>query len=168
MKIFINNKVYVSQKDIWFLLRSNVFNIPENIIKEICPFGTMAIDKTKENDFFVFESKEAKNYFRKQESIINYNSYKDIGIDEIRKIIDDNSKKALNTSLKLRVVSNLEVAKILYRELVTINFINESLYDLIDFKKGLLRIELPERIRKNPDEKYKVFLKKMMEPIRYN
>lgn len=159
MKIFMNNKVYVNQKDFIFLLKSSICEVPDNIIKEAFPVGIYAIESNKDYDFIVFESDDAKKFFRKLNFVVNYNSYKDKSADEIYILVQKLMFKQIELMINKR---NNHI------ELIKLNHMISSLNDIIRFKRGYIEITLPEKEKYDKDLKYKVFLKKMMEPIKYD
>lgn len=172
MKIFLNNKLYISMKDIAYVLQHET-DISDPIKKEIIKANNnqagLLVDENNKDDFMVLSSDEAKDYFRKTDYILNYGSYAKYDIEYLEKLLAVSSEHRID--LMNQFLGFDEMDKIahlgLRKQIDDMNIFLASLYDLIEIKKNNSRIMLPKRERKDPNEKYKEFLIKMMQPIKY-
>lgn len=150
MKVFINNKVYISNHDIKFLLREH-YAMPLSVLLEIDDRFVEDYDKlleSKIHDFMSFTSKEAEEYFKGLDFIIDYNEFKDKTVDELKfeqKICEINKMRIENTSPTLSGY-NVQEAKL---KLAKYEHIIYSFGELINYKEGTLRFNIPRQYSKN-------------------
>lgn len=176
MKIYMNNKLYISKKDIFYLVTHET-NIPKNIENEIIIANnnntSFIIDENNKDDFMVLTSDEAKDYFRKIDYILNLGSYKNYDTEYLYQLLVVASKHRialLDTFCKYdeqQKVANMGIRK----KIDDLNQFLIGLNDLIEIKENKSRIILPIKERKNyyqeKEEKAKEFLIKMMQPVKY-
>jgi hypothetical protein len=156
MKVFVNNKVYISNHDIKFLLREH-YAMPLIVLLEIDDRFVEDYDKllrSKIHDFMSFTSEEAKEYFKGLDFIIDYNEFKDKSVDELRfeqKINEINKKRIENTLPTLSGYSVQEAEL----KLAKYGHIIYSFGELINYKKGTLRFNIPRQYSKNDIKRLK-------------
>ena len=161
MKIFLNNKVYVSKHDIAFLLREQL-DIPMPVIYEIDNDILEQCDEYNlylKHEFAEFTSKEAKEYFKALPFIINYDEYKDTSVDELmrKKCFYYTMKKMFEGTFPtlsygdVNGIRNCELAIDTYSHLIM------SYDELIKYKNGAINIKLPKKDTAR-DIKHKKFL----------
>lgn len=150
MKVFVNNKVYVSNHDIKFLLREH-YAMPLGVLLEIDDKFVEDYDKllgSKIHNFMSFNSEGAEEYFKSLDFIIDYNEFKDKSVDELRfeqKINEINKKHIENTLPKLSG-NNVQEAEM---KLAKYGHIIYSLGELINYKEGTIRFTIPRQYSKN-------------------
>lgn len=166
----MNNKVYVNQKDIWFILKNNIVDVPGEVLEEIVPSGIpFTVSEEKYNEFFIFKSDIAKNFFRKQKYIINYSTYIKMDIRELYDIMGNNANERFDLSDYYASLP-LEAKKYhkdKFRKILILNHINASLNDIVRLKENNIRMILPEKEKRDRDKKYKLFLESMLKPVKY-
>ena len=150
MKVFVNNKVYVSNHDIKFLL-SEHYAMPLSVLLEIDDKFIEDYDKllgSRIHDFMSFTSEEAKEYFKGLDFIIDYNEFKDKTIDELKfeqKIYEIHRKYTESTypALNGNNTRNTDI------ELAKYGHIVYSIGEIINYKEGTLRFNIPRQYSKD-------------------
>jgi len=142
MKIFRNEKVYVSLRDIIFAK-----NYGE------CMTSAAAFKIKNSNfsatDFLCFKDKETVEYFRKTDFIIDYDNYKSLSIEELESkqrtffveselIADMYADMSIKTRLKTMENDNL-----IY-ECCKLNYMIESIEQIKRIKLGDSKVVIPE------------------------
>lgn len=176
MKIYINNKVYVSKKDILFILNHD-HDLPASIVSDIYFQNNnqqqFIITDENQNDFLSFDSDEAKDYFRQADYILNFGSYAKYDLDYLYRLIDVLTTHRIQLLDAYTELSESDkIANMgLRNQIDNLHTFMVGLKDLIEIKENKSRIILPTRIRRNiykeKEERAKEFLIKMMQPIKY-
>ena len=176
MKIYKNNKVYVTRKDIVYLLKTQQ-EVPNSIKLDVITqngnSSDLVCNKMNKNDFFVFESDEAKEYFSKFDFILNYGSYIHYDLDYLDELFNQKASKRMMLNDYYNEMDEQE--KMIHQGLK--NYINnldlflEGLMDIVDLKKNESTIVIPKREPSKAflekEERAKEFLIKMIQPIRF-
>ncbi len=91
MKIYLNNKVYVSKKDILYVLthENNVsVSIKKSIFIQNNHDEKLVVSSENQDEFFIFDTDEAKDYFRKLDYILNFGSYMKYDVDYLKNMLE--------------------------------------------------------------------------------
>lgn len=143
MKIMRENALYIQKIDLEFL-KYYYRILPEDISNMIFSNPEINLDDLSKYDFLKIEDPQVIKYFQNVDAIIDYNSIENYSIDELGEIgkkynIEfDIIARQLYTTNK----SDSKYAHILsqYKEL---NYKIKTLVDIIDYKNGLLILNLP-------------------------
>lgn len=144
MKITTNNAVYVHKNDISYLYRSSI-DVPKFILNKAFENGTFYVDDCNKYEFIKFDKPEEIEYFNDLDFIIEYSEVKDL---EEKKIIDlgQNTlqeKKAITENIDSK---SQEEKENIVSQLDLLDFKILSLHDILGFKLGFIKMELPEEI----------------------
>jgi len=147
MKIIKDDVAYVQKNDIVYLNHTDL-PIPASIFTKVFGGGIVIIDDSNRYEFVEFKEKEEIKFFKKIDWMVDYLEVKDLSeqeiielgnriIEEIGKIADEfnamsDEKKAKNQDMVMKY------------ELL--QFKLYSLRDILFFKQGELKIELPKFI----------------------
>ena len=150
MKIFLNNKVYVSYHDIKFLLREH-YAMPLSVLLEIDDVFVNNYDKmlgSKIHNFMAFNCEAAEEYFKNLDFIINYNELKDKTLEELKfeQKIYEILKKYTESTYPTLSGNNVRDAE---AKLARYGHIVYSLSELINYKEGTLKLNMPYKYSKS-------------------
>ena len=147
MKIFLDNKVYVSKHDIGFILRNNI-PIPHMVALEM---GTEVMNECLDPDAYIkhefvkFESSVAINFFAKEDQIIDYDIYKSFHTSRIRNMIQlfRIQKKLAKNSLGGIAINDITNINKYEYEIDSYNHMMLSLAEIIRYRNK--EFKLPSR-----------------------
>lgn len=160
MKLYRNNKVYVNYKDLLFLINAG-FDIPKEVKKDF----PISYDFVDEYDFYEFSSDEAKSFFRVLEWIPEYNRFQNKDINYLQNYFIKNLQeihKIYNRYCKALLKNDMEKANELRYYYSLLVYKDNSIKDIIDYKKGILKLDFPKKEKRDKDEKYRKFLMDML------
>nr|MBP3258799.1 hypothetical protein [Bacilli bacterium] len=176
MKIFTNNKVYVSRHDIVFLLKER-YSMPYEIYQEI-DIDTIKhytdFHSYKEHEFIEFTSNEALEYFKSILFIADYNQLKNQDISILKRSKDAAYiyQKFFERFLLGIDIFNSADVEVIEFEIEKYGHLIREYDEIIKYKQGKLKLEVPgdnivtkEIYNDNVNPKTAYFLKKM---INYN
>lgn len=158
MKIYVNNKVYISNHDIEFLLKKKI-HMPDSVKYELDKELVRKLDNEKvedEHDFIEFTSNEAKEFFNNLGFIINYDDVKNMNIKELKdekREIQNEYKNKSETDFKKLNADNPEIMAMYNLEIDELNQSIKSLDEIIEYKKGKLNIDIPKKYSKKELER---------------
>lgn len=136
MKILKNNKIYVQKIDIEFL-KYTMGILPDNILT------TINLDDYEKYDFLCFTNEEDIEFFKNLECLIDYNEFENKDTDEIKETGERlvGEFEFISKSLYQGTLDSDEYKKTMkrYKEL---NHMITSLRDLMDYKLGLLKLNI--------------------------
>ena len=168
MKVFMNNKVYVSQKDISFLFQLGM-ELPNEVYETLAILAgsnpVFEFTTINENEFISFSEPETKEFFRKIDFIINYGSYKNASYEDLDYLLTNTIYDKLDIMDSARHLINSNDLNRIKNKILKISHKINGIKDLMQIKLGVSNIQLPVRERVDKDEKYKTFLHKMMQPV---
>ena len=145
VKIITENAVYVQKNDIAYLNNTDL-SIPASIFMKVFGNGMVIIDDSKRYEFEKFEDASEIEFFKGLEWIVDYNSVKDLSDDEIIEMGQSIAQLKNQIAQKFNSMSENERKENL--EMVTqcelLDFKMYSLRDILWFKKGHLKMTLPE------------------------
>ena len=150
MKIFLNDRVYVSNHDIKFLLKER-YAMPLSVLLEIDDKFVEDYDKileSKMHNFMTFNCEAAEEYFKGLDFIIDYNDFKDKTIEELKfeqKIYEIHRKYTESTypTLSGHNVRNADI------ELAKYGHIVYSIGEIINYREGTLKLDIPRKYSKD-------------------
>lgn len=150
MKVFVNNKVYVSNHDIKFLL-SEHYAMPLSVLLEIDDRFVEDYSKIQEqkmHDFMEFKCEAAEEYFKGLDFVIDYNEFKDKTIEELKfeqKIYEIHRKYTESTypTLNGNNTKNTDI------ELAKYGHIVYSIGEIINYREGTLKLDIPRKYSKD-------------------
>ncbi|MBR1377279.1 MAG: hypothetical protein IJ565_05690 [Bacilli bacterium] len=160
MKIFMNKKVYVSKKDVRFLVDLGA-RIPIELNDILLAKDDEYLYDEKSDDEFIELCDEMSvEYFKDIPFIVNYGEYKNLDVEEIRNIACETT---VQKNLLEKYYNNLtdeEKEKnyfMSFRIKYLINILI-GLIDIIQYKDGSLMLDLPKRQKPSPYDKYPTFI----------
>lgn len=173
MKIYINNKVYVNRKDIYYVLTHEV-PTPDFLTTELQQYVNsgreIKFSEQDKNEFMEFQSDKCKDYFSRLDYILNYGSYAKYDIDTLNQLLVDTANQRFDLIDYFKSLDERE--KIIHlgikQQIDNLNIFIRGLHDLISLKEGKSDIVLPKRQRKDPDAKYKQLFRQIMQPINHD
>ena len=147
MKIITENAVYVQKNDITYLNHTDL-PIPASIFIKVFGNGMVIIDDSNRYEFEKFEDNHEIEFFKRLDWIVDYNSVKDLSDDEIieigQSIVQSKNQIAqqLDSMSEDQRKENLEMLT----QYELLNFKMHSLRDILWFKRGDLKMTLPEGV----------------------
>ncbi|MBR1377281.1 MAG: hypothetical protein IJ565_05700 [Bacilli bacterium] len=160
MKILMDDRIYVSKKDVDFLLE-NEYVMPIDFVRDYYENNLAYELKTNiknEYSFMVFTNPDVINCFKKIDFILDFNKSK-LTVDELKEEVAitygkkyDIEKSYDRLSNKTKKKKDKEIKEIIHK--------SESYMDIINYKNGKLELDLPvseEEIKEKP----KTFLKRI-------
>ncbi|MBR1377280.1 MAG: hypothetical protein IJ565_05695 [Bacilli bacterium] len=159
MKIFMNRKVYVSKKDIKNLWYAQV-PIPDEVIDIIEEKGIDYLDNNAyDYDFIELESDEAVSYFKDVPFIVNFNKYKKASIKEIVIEASKIAQNKFDLESRINKISDKEdIYMNMLSEMHFCDYILEQYKDIILYKRGELKLDLPKKEKPSPYDNYPTFI----------
>lgn len=149
MKIIANNKIYVQYIDIANLMQmiegTNI-KVPSKVINLV--FRDIFIcDDSNKYDLMEFEDKEAIDFFKNLDYIINYDEVKDLSFDEYMNMVKETYDKEVSLNEKFQSMSEKEqeenMEKII-KEFSLLEYKMESYKHILWFIEGHIDMKLPE------------------------
>lgn len=147
MKIITENAIYVQLNDIAYLNQTDL-EIPVSIFMKVFGGNTVIIDDSNRYEFVKFNLSKEIEFFKGIDWILDYNEVKDLSEEEIIKLGQSiakeknsiahkfNSMKPKKQKDNMNMVSQCEL----------LDFKMYSLRDVLLFKQGHIKIDLPEGI----------------------
>lgn len=147
MKIITDNAVYVQKNDIAYLNQTDLA-IPASIFMKVFDSGIVIIDDSSRYEFVEFDDPKEIEFFRGIDWMIDYNEVKDLSEEETitlgQSIVEEtnsiaqrfNSMTPEERKENMNMVSQYEL----------LDFKIYSLRDILLFKQGHIKMELPEGI----------------------
>lgn len=147
MKIVTGDKVYVQKNDIAYLNQTDL-PIPASIFMKVFGAGIVIIDDRNRYEFIEFTEPEEMEFFKKLDWMIDYNKVKDMSEDELIELGKSMAEKSNEIAEKYNAMSQekRKQNQNLVVEHELLEFKMHSLKDIIYFKRGELKIKLPEEI----------------------
>lgn len=167
MKIITNNALYVQKVDIDFL-KYRLHSLPQFISSKIYENSELDIADFNKYDFFKLEDKNDIDFFKSVDWLFEYNFVKDLTTEEITEIGRQYVEKREQIAKKLySVTDDIEYKNILLQYTLT-NYQIASLNDIIDFKLGLLKMNLPDVFYSTEVLNQKKGIRKLIKSIFYS
>ena len=147
MKIVTNNAVYV-QKDDMIALNETDLPIPTSIFNKVWGVGITIIDGTNRYEFIKFEEEHEIEYFKELDWIVDYNELKDLDESEFIALGEKAAKEQKEIAEKYNFMTKEEQNKnqALVSRHQMLTFKIYSIRDVLWFKQGHIRFELPEGV----------------------
>ena len=164
MKIITDNCVYVQMNDIMFLNQTDL-SIPVSIFLKVFNDDVVIIDDRNRYDFVKFDDALEIEFFRNLDFIVDYNSVKDLSEEEII----DMGQKVANKKNSIAKTYNAMTSSIreenihLVYECERLDYKMYSLRDILWFRQGRLKFNLPSEIIGEKKEKG---IKKLLRKIK--
>lgn len=143
MKIITDNTVYVQKHDLIFLNHTGL-PYPPSIAIKVCSI----VDDKNRYDFVAFDKPEEIEFFKNIDWMIDYNAVKDLSEEEIIALGQRIVKERDDIALKINSMSYKERKQNInmVSEWKLLKFKMYSLRDFLLFKKGHIKMELPEEV----------------------
>lgn len=145
MKIITNNAVYVQKNDIEYLNQTDLV-IPASIYMKVFDKGSFTIGDSNKYEFVKFETPEEIEFFKGIDWMIDYNEVKDLSEEETIVIGQSIAEEKNNIAQRFNSMTPEErennMSMIFQCELL--DFKMYSLRDVLWFKQGHIKMELPE------------------------
>ena len=147
MKIITENAVYVQKNDIAYLTHTDL-PIPASIFRKVFSNEMTIIDDSNRYEFEKFEDDNEIEFFKGLDWIVDYNSVKDLSDDEIIEIKQNIVQARSQIAEQFNSMSEDErkenLGMITQCELLVFKIY--SLRDILWFKQGHLKMNLPEGV----------------------
>lgn len=135
--------MYVQKVDLEFL-KYRLHSLPQSISVKTFENSEIDIDDYHKYDFFQFEGDSDIQFFKSTDWIIDYDSVKNLTISEIKEIGKGYLEKQYQLSKVLYTIdSNNQNYESILLQYTLVNFKISTLNDILDFKSGLLKFDLP-------------------------
>lgn len=165
MKVFKDNSLYVQLDDLNFLFHQNI-SMPRTVIEKVFSgkMGTFIVTDSNRYDFIRFDDEEAINYFYSLNWIINYDSVKDLTMNELMEmgqklsVLRNERASYFNGLSDLEKENNMELVE----ECEFLMFKIYSLADYIHYFNGELKIPFLDEINKSVKHEEVGGIKKMI------
>lgn len=147
MKIFRNGSVFVQKQDMGLLMQMDS-SIPYSIVLKVFGQGTVIIDEENRYEFIRFDDKHEVKFFKEQDWIVNYDDVKDLSQEEFVLLGQKNVQKQIEIAAKYNSLSIKERAKNtdFYDEYQKLQFQFDMLREILWFKQGHIKMDLPEEV----------------------
>lgn len=145
MKIITSEAVYVQKNDIGFLNQTDL-PIPTSIFLKVFGNGITIIDNSNRFEFVKFEEESEIEFFRNLDWIVDYDSVKDLGEEQIIELGQDIVQQKNNIATKYNAMTNDErrANEHMVYECERLDFKMYSLRDVLWFKQGHIQFDLPD------------------------
>lgn len=166
MKIITDNAVYVQKNDMIYLNQSDLA-IPTSIFMKVFGNGIVVIDDSNRFEFVEFDAPEEIEFFKGIDWMIDYNKVKDLSEKEIiafgQSIAEERNRIAqkLNSMTQEEIKENMNMIS----QYELLDFKMYSLRDVLWFKQGKIKIELPEGVTLPTDFKQEKGIKKLIKTM---
>ena len=166
MKIITDNAVYVQKNDMIYLNQSDL-EIPTSIFMKVFGGGVVIIDDRNRYEFVEFNAPEEIEFFKGIDWMIDFNKVKDLSEKEIiafgQSIAEERNRIAqkLNSMTQEEIKENMNMVS----QYELLDFKMYSLRDVLWFKQGNIKIELPEGVTLPADFKQEKGIKKLIKTM---
>ncbi|MBO5138454.1 MAG: hypothetical protein J6B89_02310 [Bacilli bacterium] len=147
MKIITDNVAYVQKNDIACLNQTDLV-IPASIFMKVFGYGRVIIDDSNRYEFFEFEAPEEIEFFKVIDWMIDYNEVKDLSEEETialgQSIVEEKNSIAQRFNSMTPEERKNNISMVSQCELL--DFKIHSLRDVLWFKQGHIKMELPEGV----------------------
>lgn len=166
MKIITDDAVYVQKNDIIYLTQTDLA-IPASIFMKVFGSGIVVIDDSNRYEFVKFDVPEEIEFFKGIDWMIDYNEVKDLSEEETialgESIAEEKNSIArkFNSMMPEERKENMNMVS----QCELLDFKMYSLRDVLFFKQGRLKIELPEGVDLPFGFKQEKGIKKLMKTM---
>lgn len=147
MKIITDNVAYVQKKDIDCLNQTDLA-IPASIFMKVLGNGIVIIDDSNRYEFVEFEAPEEIEFFKGIDWMIDYNEVKDLSEEETIALAQSIAEEKNSIAQRFNSMTPEErknnMSMVSRCELL--DFKMYSLRDILRFKQGHIKMELPEGV----------------------
>ncbi len=147
MKIITDNAIYVQKNDMVYLNQLDLA-IPTSIFMKVFGSGVVIIDDSNRYEFVKFDAPEEIEFIKGIDWMIDFNKVKDLSEEEMitlgRSIAEERNRVAhkLNSMTQEEIKENMNMVS----QYKLLDFKMYSLRDVLWFKQGKIKIELPEGV----------------------
>ena len=146
MKVFKDNCVYVQMNDLVKLLTLSD-GVPDTIMKKVYTEDEIIVDDNNRFRFIKFDLPEEVFFFRRQDWIIDYDTYKELDDEKLEKIAHELFINSEHEAKKYNDLSkdeqNSNYGKNMLVESVKLRHIVHDLRHLSVYKSGVMNMEIP-------------------------
>ena len=145
MKIITDSAVYVQKNDIAYLNQTDLA-IPASIFMKVFGSGIVIIDDSNRYEFVEFDAPEEIEFFKGIDWMIDYNEVKDLSEEETITLGQSIAKEKNSIAQRFNSLT-LEERKEnmnMVSQCELLDFKMYSLRDVLWFKQGHIKMELPE------------------------
>lgn len=170
MKIITDDAVYVQKNDITYLnqyLSLSNLPIPSSIFEKVFGRNIVIIDNSNRYEFIKFDKPEEIEFFQGIDWMIDYNKVKDLSEEEIialaKSIVEENNEIArrFNSMTPEERKKNINMAF----QYELLDFKICSLRDILWFKQGHIKMDLPKGIDFPNEVKQEKGIKKLIKTM---
>lgn len=170
MKIITDDAVYVQKNDITYLnqyLSLSNLPIPSSIFEKVFGRNIVIIDNSNRYEFIKFDKPEEIEFFQGIDWMIDYNKVKDLSEEEIialaKSIAEENNEIArrFNSMTPEERKKNINMAF----QYELLDFKICSLRDILWFKQGHIKMDLPKGIDFPNEVKQEKGIKKLIKTM---
>lgn len=170
MKIITDDAVYVQKNDITYLnqyLSLSNLPIPSSIFEKVFGSNIIIIDNSNRYEFIKFDKPEEIEFFQGIDWMIDYNKVKDLSEEEIialaKSIAEENNEIArrFNSMTPEERKKNINMAF----QYELLDFKICSLRDILWFKQGHIKMDLPKGIDFPNEVKQEKGIKKIIKTM---
>ncbi len=147
MKIITNNVAYVQKNDIVCLNQTDLV-IPASIFMKVFGNGIVIIDDSNRYEFVEFDASEEIEFFKGIDWMIDYNEVKDLSEEETIALGQSIAEEKNNIAQRFNSMTPEERKKNMnmVSQCELLDFKMYSLRDVLWFKQGHIKMELPEGV----------------------
>lgn len=147
MKIITNNVAYVQKNDIVCLNQTDLV-IPASIFMKVFGNGIVIIDDSNRYEFVEFDAPEEIEFFKGIDWMIDYNEVKDLSEEEIIVLGQSIAEEKNNIAQRFNSMTPEERKENMnmVSQCELLDFKMYSLRDVLWFKQGHIKMELPEGV----------------------
>ena len=162
MKVFINGKVYVQNKDLAYFTRGvGGMDFPTTIFSRMHEeglFQPFINDPSIRYKFVEFSSSKEIDFFRNCDWIIDYHDFDDMSDEEIAEYsgrIDRERLDLMNSYAGLSPAERMREQSSFSRRLDRLEYKRISVEELLLFRHGEINFDMPEEQKKKEDKQKK-------------
>ena len=147
MKIITDDSVYVQKNDIAYLNQTDL-PIPASIFMKVFGNRIVIIDDSNRYEFVKFNAPEEIEFFKGLSWMINYNEVKDLSEEETIALGQNIAQEKNEIATKFNSMSEKERKENMQmvQQCELLDFKMYSLRDILWFKQGHIKMDLPEGI----------------------
>ncbi len=147
MKIITDNAVYVQKNDIAYLNQTDLA-IPASIFMKVFGNGIVIIDDSNRYEFVKFEVPEEIEFFKGINWMIDYNEVKDLSEEETIALGQSIAEEKNNIAQRFNSMTPEERKENMnmVSQCELLDFKMYSLRNVLWFKQGHIKMELPEGV----------------------
>ena len=147
MKIITNNVAYVQKNDIVCLNQTDLA-IPASIFMKVFGNGIVIIDDSNRYEFVEFDAPEEIEFFKGIDWMIDYNEVKDLSEEETTALGQSIAEEKNNIAQRFNSMTPEERKENMnmVSQCELLDFKMYSLRDVLWFKQGHIKMELPEGV----------------------